>query len=268
MRECGLSIEKIKLLNTWISISDIIEDIYESMKEIEIKYGKDSIEYSKLKERLVISLEVEEEILESFNNYKELNLVNDYLLEFNSERVINKLNLNIDEVKVEDIFSYIYCNNIIELINKDLENTDSKKKREVLVEEKYNFLIDYPNLENSFFNFDIDIDSTLIRDSSFVSNYLNISLDNYKQLRRKYFVDMFISSMNEVLDPNNREVNDLRYRMIMDIRLRSCVLELGDSDIEYLYSCYERKDYKSSIIENAFYKSSDDFKSKKKVSSR
>lgn len=92
MLQAKLSKEQIEEVRTWISISGVIEDLYDTLFLAEVNYGVSSSEYAKVLDKLRLSLETERDIEKKFFTDETLVPLLRYFPEFSdNQRLLSKL---------------------------------------------------------------------------------------------------------------------------------------------------------------------------------
>ena len=164
------------------------------------------------------------------------------------------------------LFQYNNFSNILELIEKDLENASYEERKRIL-SEKYQCITDHPIAESIFLGNGL-LYSSIAKDSNLASNYLNTSEQSYIEGQKNSFIENLTTLINtfgklKTLDNSEKEA------LILDgeYHFRSGFLELGNDTV---WDIYFLTKYKNNInnsdlticFNNAYSRASKDLDSK------
>lgn len=231
MQKYIFEISDFKQMESLIKTASSIDSLYQKMYELEIHGKKDTEEYKKLFDYLIIALEVENKIYkDSKLDYKKGFAWFDYLIDnklpfdyvsdlesimrqdYNHRiirRILNSLLYQITlESDVQKALEKDVINAYLVFLQESIDKQNYHNLKKNLIKSKYNTAFIKKEIETEMILSNFTISNTLYISSRFIADLMNMDLEFYNMSKNLYGGKISMFQISELMEMQDESYND------------------------------------------------------------
>lgn len=246
-----------------VETSNKIEDLYQELADIELKYGKDSNEFIMLAKVIESVSLSENNNLNYFLSSPYVDYYEKYISSIGCDRLVDKINNNIELSKKEDdefinhklykkIFNLIQSKKYVNVLDLYINKEKNKEIKKFLIDEKYDIIQRNSLIEEWYFK-SSNLICMLVESDFLVSLETEINEKDYVSLKNNYYS----SVLSKFLDLIYVDELDYMDKLIYETNIMSLLLCMN-SEYTFKNLCEMKDDIRScfaSFDTNKFVKS-------------